>query len=135
MGAGVMWYNRVYRRYMPSKVLIKLIEFVSIPLWLMAWLRRHKTIRTVLVASILASYAIIQLFGLNAYLGALMMVGRIAFVVLFIVIQFVAMFAFLGSSKSIETVPGDKGQKSFANDYFGNDNEVRSEERRVGKSV
>ena len=53
-----------------------------------------------------------------------MLIGRLAFVVLFIVIQFVAMFAFLGSSKSIETVPGDKGQKSFADDYFGNDNEV-----------
>ena len=108
---------------MPSKVLIKLIEYISIPLWLLAWLKRHKTIRTILIASILASYAIIQLFGLNAYLGALMLVGRLAFVVMFIVIQFVAMFAFLGSSKSIETVPGDKGQKSFEHDYFGNNNE------------
>src|SRR3990167_7847958 len=118
-----------------SRILTKLIEYISIPVWLLAWLKRHRTVRTVLIAAIVGSWAIIQLLGLQVYLGALMMVGRLAFVVIFILAQFIAMFAFLGSSKSIETVPGDKGQKSFANDYFGNDNEVRSEERRVGKSV
>ena len=107
-----------------SKILIKTIELVSMPLWFVSWIKRHKTIKLILLATIAISWLIISLAGLEAFLAALMMVGRLAFVVVFIVIQFVAMFAFLGSSKSIETVPGDKGQKKFEDDYFGNDNEV-----------
>ena len=107
-----------------QKILTRLIDIVSWPLWLITWLKRHRTIRTILIAAIVASWSIIHFFGSEAFLAGLMLVGRLAFVVMFIVIQFVAMFAFLGSSKSIETVPGDKGQKSFEKDYFGNDNEV-----------
>src|SRR3990167_7466785 len=48
------WMNNIQ-----IKLLIKLIDILSWPLWFVAWLRRHKTIRLILIASIVASWAII----------------------------------------------------------------------------
>jgi len=104
---------------LPTRLLIKLIDILSYPLWVTDFLRRHATIRNVLFWGIAAGILIAINFGLAALLGILSMVARFAFAGMFMIFQFVVLFSFLSSTKTIETYPGDKGAFSFEKDYFG----------------
>lgn len=99
----------------------KLIDTISWPLAVVDFFRRHVTIRTVVLGFIVVSILIIVNLGIAVWIGIVGMLGRMMFAMMFMIGQFVVLFMFLSSTKTIETVPGDKGLVSFENDYFGNE--------------
>jgi len=110
---------------LPTKLLIRLIDILSYPLTFLDYLRKHKTVRSIVILTILVTAIIGHYFGWNGILTALMLVGRLAFVIVFIVIQFVAMFMFLARGSESEHYPGEKGEVTFEKDYYGNVNEIK----------
>src|SRR3990167_10144502 len=106
-------------RTLPTNLLLRLIDILSYPLWIADFLRRHATIRSVLFWGTAAGILIAINFGLAALLGVLGMVARFAFAGMFMIFQFVVLFSFLSSTKTIEMYPGDVGAFSFEKDYFG----------------
>src|SRR3990172_15335 len=99
----------------------KLIDWISLPLAVVDFLRRHATIRNIIIWFGIISVAIVVNFGIATWIGIVGFVGRMAFMMVFMIAQFAVLFMFLSSTKTIETVPGDTGLVSFENDYFGNE--------------
>ena len=104
---------------MNTKILLKLIDAISWPLWIYDFLRRHATIRSVLFWGTAAGTLIAVNFGVATLLDIGSMIARFAFAGMFMIFQFVVLFSFLSSTKTIEMYPGDVGAFSFEKDYFG----------------
>jgi len=117
---------------LPTKLLISLIDILSYPIWIVDFLRRHATIRSVLFWGTVAGVLVAVSFGLSALLGIVGMVARFAFAGMFMIFQFVVLFSFLSSTKTIETYPGDVGAFSFEKDYFGQEYLVSAVRQWVG---
>jgi len=99
----------------------KLVDIVSWPLWIYDFLKRHSSIRSFIIVLLVVSTLIIVNFGIAVWIGIVGFVGRLAFMMLFMIGQFLLLFTFLSSTKNIELYPGDKGMFSFDKDYFGNE--------------
>ena len=104
-----------------TQLLKRFIDAVSWPLWIWDFLKRHASVRGVLLFAIVASVLIGVNFGLSVLFGIVGMVARFAFAGLFMIAQFIILFSFLSSTKTIEMYPGDVGTFSFEKDYFGNE--------------
>ena len=102
-------------------IISKLIDWISLPLGVIDFLRRHATIRSIILWIVILSVVIVINFGFVVWVGIVGFVGRMAFMMVFMIAQFAVLFMFLSSTKTIETVPGDKGLVSFEKDYFGNE--------------
>jgi len=74
---------------------------------------------------LIASALAIHFVGFIGYLIGLSYIARMGFAVAFILIQFVAMFMFLGRTKAIEILPGDKTSITY-DDYYGNEHIVKA---------
>ena len=104
-----------------AKIVLKLVDIISWPLWVVDFLKRHGSLTTILFWVSVASILISINFGIAVLIGIVGMVGRLAFAGMFMIFQFVVLFSFLSSTRTIEMFPGDKGMVSFEKDYFGND--------------
>lgn len=102
-------------------IICKFIDIVSLPLAIIDFFKRHVTIRMAIFWFIVASAVVIVNFGIAVWIGIVGMIGQMAFAMMFMIGQFVVLFMFLSNTKTIETVPGDKGSVSFEKDYFGNE--------------
>ena len=102
-----------------TKLMATLIDLISWPLLIVDFLHRHATIRNVLFWAGIAGTLIAVNFGIATLIGIAGMVGRLAFAGMFMIFQFVVLFSFLSSTKTIEMYPGDIGAFSFEKDYFG----------------
>lgn len=107
-----------------DSILGKLIEQISLPVWIFVVIWRNKALRSFLVVVIVVSYILFQTLGFQIFLTLIGMLFRMVFAILFIMIQFVGLFWFLSRTKVIETIPGDEGTITF-DDYFGNEHLVK----------
>jgi len=120
--------NRGYfSRYLTAAGLfpvLLVIELASFWVWLIRVLKRRNTIRKIffLLVSIggIASYV----WGGAKALAAFLIVLQFSLQVGMMIGQFALLMLFLGSSKTIDVIPGDKKTITFERDYFGNRSEV-----------
>lgn len=103
--------------------MLKLVHLLTYPVYLFRFLQRHKTIRTGVLLTLGISAALVYAGGWQLFFLVLMYLFRLVFVIIFIVVQFVALFMFLGRTKATEVLPGDKGRVTFE-DYWGQENIV-----------
>lgn len=96
------------------------IDLISWPLWMLDFLRRNKQIRNIVIYFALTSTAVVVMLGMQIYLAGIMTIGQMALSLAMMIGQFVVMFSFLSSTKTIELYPGQEGLFSFGKDYFGN---------------
>jgi len=92
--------------------------------WLFLWLKRHHSIRKFLLLITMAVGVGSYLFGVAQTIGVLMLVLQFGLQIGMMIGQFALLMMFLGSSKTIDHIPGDKQTKTFEHDYYGNVNEV-----------
>lgn len=85
------------------------------------FLKKHGSIRLITIWFTAASILLIVNMGIAAWLGAIGMMARFVVPMLFMIGQFVLLFSFLSSTKTIEVYPGDKTAVAFGKDYFGNE--------------
>ncbi len=108
--------NRLIQR--PIEVII---DWVSWPIWFLDFVKRNKSFRDALIYFTIISVGTIFLFGMGIYLMGLMTLGQIALSLVIMIGQFVVLFSFLSSTKTIELYPGQEGLFTFEKDYFGNE--------------
>jgi cell division protease FtsH len=87
---------------------------------------RNKTIRGVLLGFAVISALLISTIGLETYVGILAFLAQLGVSMVFMIGQFLLLFTFLSSTKTIETYPGDKGTVEFGEDYYGNEYLVKA---------
>lgn len=104
-----------------KKFILKAIDIVSYPLWFYDFLKKHATIKLVVLWLSAAAILIAVNMGVAALLGAVGLVARLVLPMMFMIGQFVLLFSFLSNTKTIEIHPGDRGAYSFEKDYFGNE--------------
>jgi len=110
---------------LPQNTLIWIIEKISWPLWVLATINRHKKIRNVLLIVLLIGYLLVSNFGWGIIVTIAEFGFRLGFAVMFMVVQFGAMFWFISRTKQTAIYPGDKTAKTFEKDYYGNFGEVK----------
>ena len=103
-----------------TKPVITLIEIISWPLWILDFLKKNKQIRNILIYFTITSAAVLFFLGTAVYFMGLMTLGQIALTMAMMIGQFIVLFSFLSSTKTIEIYPGTEGAFTFENDYFGN---------------
>ena len=100
------------------------VDLASFWVWLVRVLKRRHTVRKVflLLASVggIASF----IWGGAKALAAFLIVLQFGLQVGMMIGQFALLMLFLGSSKTIDVIPGDKKTITFDRDYFGNKAEV-----------
>ena len=104
-----------------QKIITRLIDILSWPLWILDFLKRNGGMRTAAVWLTVISAFIIINYGIVAWLGVVGLVARLGLSMLMMILQFVLLFSFLSSTKTIEVYPGDIGTVTFEKDYFGNE--------------
>lgn len=115
-----------------ASAICKVIEWISLPISIVAWFWRHKSILNILKWVTIFSLLVLYYLGIATLIGIFSFAGRLAYAAVFMIAQFAFLFAFLSSTKNIESVPGDKGLVNFKDDYFGNAYLVDSVRQWVG---
>jgi cell division protease FtsH len=104
-----------------TKPVETLIELVSWPLWMLDFVRRNSQLRNFLIWFTISSALVIFFLGVGIWLTGLMTIGQMALSLVMMIGQFVVLFSFLSSTKTIELYPGQEGLFKFGEDYFGNE--------------
>ena len=86
---------------------------LTLPIYLIDFLRRTPNALALVVASFLFWFFFPSLFVAAISLGA-----RLAFALVFMVVQFMGLFYFLASGKTVTILPGDPKQVTMK-DYYG----------------
>jgi cell division protease FtsH len=94
-------------------------RWLAIPPYLFLWLKRHKTIRKVLLIIVLILFGLSRL-GPDTLMMALQLGAQMIFGFFFMIVQFGGMMWFMSQTKTIIVHPGDEGAITW-DDYWGND--------------
>lgn len=97
----------------------KIADFLAYPLFAFQFLRKHKTITKVLLLAF-----VLWVIAPSAVGAVLTLASRLAFAVVFMVVQFGALFMFISRVKTTEIMPGDEYAVTF-DDYWGQPNLVK----------
>ena len=108
------------------------IDRVSFFLWLLDFLNRNPGIRSIVLWAAGITSLVGFLISWSVAFLVWSFVGRLAFAAVFMIAQFLFLFTFLSSTKTIEKYPGDKGTVSFGSDYYGNEYLVEAVRQWVG---
>jgi cell division protease FtsH len=104
-----------------TKPVETLIELVSWPLWFLDFVKRNSQLRNFLIWFTITSALVIVFLGVGIWLTGLLTIGQMALSLVMMIGQFVVLFSFLSSTKTIELYPGQEGLFTFGKDYFGNE--------------
>lgn len=97
------------------------IDQASWALWILDFLKRTPALLKFILWATAISVVIGWQFGYMAVLMGWGMIGRFAFMAMYMIAQFLLLFSFLSSTKTITKYPGDTGVVSFEKDYYGNE--------------
>lgn len=98
-----------------------LIDQASWALWFFDYLKRNPGLLRFVLWSIAISAIIGWQFGFVVVLTGWGMIARFAFMAVYMIAQFLLLFSFLSSTKTITKYPGDVGVVTFEKDYYGNE--------------
>jgi len=96
----------------------KLASLLAIPVYIVRFLRRNKTARSILLNGAGLFVVVWLIAGPQTTLAILSMILRTVSAIGFLMIQFIGLFWFLSRSKSITIVPGDATELTL-DDYKG----------------
>ncbi len=96
------------------------IEIISYPIWIADWIKRSKTAQRLLLYYAVSSALIVYFLSIDAWVTAMIVAGQMALQMVMMIGQFVVLFTFLSSTKSVEIYPGQEGMFTFEKDYYGN---------------
>jgi len=109
-----------------ERIAARLAWLFAFPVVIYEFLRKHDTIRKILLAWALGLPLIHLLFPSNGIATVLLVLGfalQFVYAILFMVIQFGSLFWFMGRTRSTEVHPGDPQQITW-DDYWGQKNLV-----------
>ncbi len=109
-----------YLKIATDTIIKKAIEYISLPIWIVSSILRNKTLRNIILTAFIIGSIVVYVAGWQTLLTIITTLGQFVFAMTFMVVQFGALFWILSRTKTIEVLPGDKGQITF-DDYYGNE--------------
>lgn len=102
--------------------------YLAIPIYFGQVLKRKNLLRRAVILGVGGFIAIWQYAGIEVALQIVLIIVQGLILLAFAILQFVAIFWFLASTKTLEVLPGDPRTKTWS-DYWGNEHIVQAVKR------